>query len=227
MNDISIQPKNTLVFGMTGSGKTTFINCLLLNSNPAAFFLFDNLNRMAPRVRRKMLYTAYELEAALATRWVCFNPAKMFPGDTKSALRWFCFWVYHVCERGPGEKMVCLPEVWQHCSQDSIPVEFAMLAQAGRELGVHLIMDTQQPEKLNDSIVNASTEIVCFRLQEGSEAVRCVRKYGFDPVEIQRLPMGSFVAKNRMNGVTRRGMIFYLKPGTMEAVMCHKWRDAD
>jgi hypothetical protein len=38
----------------------------------------------------RLCYTANELESARASRWVVFNPARMFPGDTRAAFRFFC-----------------------------------------------------------------------------------------------------------------------------------------
>jgi hypothetical protein len=208
-----LNPQSTLITGMTGSGKTTFVVRYLMNrmrnqGKPACVFIFDNLTRMQPRLRIPMLYTAKDLDEALPTRWVCFNNSRMFPGDTRTAFRWFCFWIFDVCRSGPGEKIVCFPEVWQHCTEDSIPQEFAMLAQAGRELNIHLIVDTQQPEKLNDSIVNCRTETVAFRCQEGSDAARQMERLGFNRGEIQNLPPGTFIAKNNISGGQLKGKLF-------------------
>jgi len=205
--DFTLEPQNTLVVGMTGSGKTTFVNRLLLNSKPACRFIFDDLNRMWPRLKLKPCYTAKDCEDALPTRWVAFQPLRMFPGDTKAALRWFCHWVFNCAQRGPGEKMVCIPEVWRHCTEDSIPVELALIAQAGRELGTHLIVDTQRPEQVNPSITGASTELVCFKLIS-PESLRAVGKLGAEIPVVQALPVGTFKSYNRLSGGTLSGRVF-------------------
>jgi hypothetical protein len=198
MPDFTLNPSCTVIVGMTGSGKTTFEIVYLLNSTFAAAFIFDDLNRIAPRIRVRPCYTAGELEAALASRWIVFNPSRMFPGDTKAAFRFFCRWAFLASQRGRGKKFFVAPEVWRHCTADSIPVELAMMSQAGREKHIELVVDTQQPEKLNDSIWNACTELVCFRLQTGTDALRDMGRRGVDRSVIERLAPGEFVAFNRL-----------------------------
>ena len=217
MPDPSLQPRNDIVLGMTGSGKTTLIIRAMLNSNVACRFVFDDENRTAPRLRLKSCFTLAELEAALAGRWVIFNPSRMFSFDEKldrdlmspkkRAFKWFCGWVYEACGRGPGVKIVSLPEIWRFCTPDSIPGEFAMLMQMGRELNTHMMLDTQRPEMVNPSITGAATEMICFRLMS-PEALKAVQKLGADPQEIASLPLGRFISYNRLTGGILRGRMF-------------------
>jgi|GEM_PF-4721041 len=75
MPDHSLNPQHTLVCGMTGSGKTTFVNLYLLNLQPApaGCFIFHDLNRVWPRLKLTPCYTAAALEESLATELVCFK----------------------------------------------------------------------------------------------------------------------------------------------------------
>jgi len=214
VSDFTLQPKLTLIVGMTGSGKTTFVNRYLLNDQSAACrFIFDDLNRTWPRLKLPPSYTQRQLESSLASRWSAFNPLRLFPGDTKTALRWWCRWVFHAASRGPGKKMVVIPEVWRHCNPDTIPVELALLAQAGRELNVELIVDTQRPEQVNASITGGATELVCFKLIS-DQALRAVEKLWRDsgiaaPREtVAALPLGTFIAWNRLSGGSLAGKLF-------------------
>ena len=217
MANFALEPQNTLVVGMTGSGKTTFVLRLLINrQNVACRFVFDDENRTAPRLKIKPCYTLKECEAGLSRRTVVFNPARMFPakdGDKdilapkRRAFRWFCSWIFSVAETGPGEKIISLPEIWRFCSPDSIPPEFAALAQMGRELNTHLVMDTQRPELVNASIVGAATELVSFRLLS-PDALRAVEKIGADRNQVAALPLGSFIAQNRLSGGVLAGKMF-------------------
>jgi GTPase SAR1 family protein len=219
MADFTLEPKHTLIVGMTGSGKTTFVNRYLLNNREAACrFIFDDLNRVWPRLKLKACYTAAEMEAALASRWVIFNHERMFPLTTfqqqrgiptpaHAAFRSWCQWIAEVSQRGPGAKVVCLPEVWRFCSPDSIPPEFALLVQAGRELGVELVLDTQRPETLNPSITGAVTELVCFKLAS-RESLRAVTDLGADRDLVESLPLGSFISYNRLSGAVLSGKLF-------------------
>ena len=216
MSDYTLQPQHTLIVGMTGSGKTTFVNRYLLNDAPACRFIFDDLNRMWPRLKLSPCYSQAQLESSLATRWSAFVPAKMlfhFNGDMKQAFRWWLKWIWNVAHRGEGKKMVVIPEVWRHCNPDTIPAELAMLAQAGRELHVELICDTQRPEMLNPSLVGAATELVAFR-QASAVALRAtenaLRDTGnaYAPAALRSLPLGAFVGFNRLSGASLAGRVF-------------------
>ena len=217
MSDFTLEAHHTVIAGMTGCGKTTFVNRLLLNDEAAACrFIFDDLNRMWPRLKLPPCYSAEALENSLATRWSAFTPQKMLPlfaGDGKKAFRWWCKWVFAAASRGPVKKIVCVPEVWRHCNPDSIPPELALLAQAGRELGIELVLDTQRPELLNGSLTGACTEIVVMRMMN-PDGVRALNKILLgagivaDADKLCQQPPGSFVGFNRISGSSLAGRVF-------------------
>jgi hypothetical protein len=207
MGDFTLEPANTLIVGMTGSGKSTFAYRYLLNRQAVCRFIFDDLGRAAVRLSARPCYTARECEQALATGWVIFNPHRMFPGDTKQAFRWFCDWVYTASCRGPGKKLFLIDEVWQWQDGRSIPKELALCAQTGREEGIELVLATQLPHKVNDAITGQSTELICFRLQE-PKALDRVTELGANRDEVQALPLGTFIAYNRLSGGTLTGKLF-------------------
>ena len=125
----------------------------------------------------------------------------------QNGFRWWCQWVFDVCQRGPGRKLVCIPEIWEVCNPDSIPHEFALLSQAGRELGVELVLDTQRPELVNASITGAATELVCFKLLS-PDALNAVKKLGADRDAVAALPLGTFVGYNRLSAGMLTGKVF-------------------
>ena len=220
MADFSLNPQNTTVVGMTGSGKTTLVIRYLLNAapEPACRFIFDDENRTAPRLRLKPAYTVTELEDSLAGRWSVFNPARMFPfkdGDKdflaakRRAFRWWCEWVFEVAQRGPGVKIVSIPEIWRFCTPDSIPAGFASLMQMGRELGCHIICDTQRPELVNESVLGQTTELITFKLT-APDALRTVRRFlaTVPAIEKPEWPLGQFWSCNILTGATVTGRMF-------------------
>lgn len=225
MLDYTLDAHHTAVVGMTRSGKTTYVNRYLLNTGltgddppPAVTIIHDDLHRMAYRLCLPPCHTTAAMEAALLTRSVCIHPERMFrldnfkpsvgvPTPQHAAFRATCKWAMEVAQRGPGRKIVSLPEMWRFCTKDSIPLEFAMLAQAGAETGVELLLDTQTPEKLNPSLDGQLNELVCFKLIS-SEALKAVERMGADPDEVKNLPLGSFVAYNRISGDVLRGKVF-------------------
>lgn len=152
------------------------------------------------------------MDAAAESRWAIYNPARDFPGaafDRKQgvdALRHFCRYVRSRAKRGPGRKLVLIAELWNFCTEDSIPPELAMLAQDGRADGVEFVFDTQRPERLNPSLVGAATEIVCFRLDERN-ALRTVGQMGHDAEAVRVLPLGSYISRT-IQGAELRGQVF-------------------
>jgi hypothetical protein len=192
---------------MTGSGKTTFALRYLANVACACRFVFDDLGQVSARLKLDHASTATELEAALATRWVIFNPHRMFPGDAAAAFRFFCDWSFNAARRGPGKKVFLADEVWRWCSPQAIPRELAALAQMGRAENLELMTATQLPHKVNASITGQSTDLVCFRLDEPLGLSR-VRELGGDPESAKTLPLGSWVSWNRLSGGKLAGRLF-------------------
>jgi len=207
MSDFTLPPCSTLLVGMTGSGKTTFALRYLLNVSAACRFVFDDLGQVAGRLHGSHASTSNELEAALATRWVIFNPHRMFPGDCENAFRFFCQWAYDCSRRGPGKKVFLADEVWRWCSPQGIPKELAALAQMGRAENLELMTATQMPHKLHSSIAGQATELVAFRLDEPLALAR-VRELGADPEAVRALPLGSFESWNRLSGGRLSGRVF-------------------
>lgn len=122
--------------------------------------------------------------------------------------------MFSCASRGPGKKLVCVPEVWRWCNDETMPMEFAELSQAGRELGIELVCDTQHPERLNSSLVGNCTEIVIFRLL-AKESVRAVKDIlslagiEADAAGLCQQPMGSFVGFNRQSGASLSGRFVF------------------
>ena len=202
-----IDPAHTLIVGMTGSGKTSFTIRYLLNATCACRFLFDDGGRFSRRLGITPAYTTRQVEEALSTRWVIFNPSRMFPDDFAAGFAWFCQWTFDCARRGPGLKILTVDELWQWADARTIPRTLRLCTQAGREQGVQLLTATQEPHRVNSSIVGQCSELVCFRLQE-PKAWACIDDLGADSKKIAALPLGSFVAYNRLSGGTLEGRVF-------------------
>ena len=154
MPDYSLPPCVTLVFGRSGSGKTSFAFRYLVNvtaeqpanHNPAAcVFIFDWKLEASVRLGLAPCGTAAQCEAAVATRWVVFNPAVMFQERQRDAFRWFCHWVFEVSRRGPGKKVLFVDELWKFVDTNSLPAELEKVARMGRSENLELLTATQHP----------------------------------------------------------------------------------
>lgn len=204
---------HTLVVGMTQSGKTIFTMRYLLNVVCACRFIFDDLpgqKSFAHKLGVRPCYTLLEVLTALPTRWVVFNPSRMFPDDYAAAFDWFCKFVFD-CASAPGNqkglKILVVDELWQWANERAMPKNLRLCTQAGAEYGVQLFTATQEPHRVNSSIVGQCRELVCFRLQE-PKSWKCVSDLGADAQKIASLPIGQFLAYNRLSGGQLSGNLF-------------------
>lgn len=208
----------TVVCGVSGTGKSIFARRLLLNSKLSTRFMFDAEFSEQDATATEFCHNfglhpagdAYPLSLALCKGWVPFDPHERFSGRLADALCFFCEWSYEVSATIPGDKMICVPEVWRYCKPQSIPQELANIVQSGRKRKLHVVVDTQEPNQLHSSILNGASEIVCFKLQSGP-ALDKVESFGFDPLEVERLQTFEFVARNCDSGGYLRGKIPHLK----------------
>ena len=184
----------------------------------AARFVFDWNDRFTydwtgAKLPLRSCYSIAELNAALPTRWGIYNPCREFPGSLvdrkigREALIHWARWVRQVCKGGPGQKLVCIAELWNFCNDESIPAELAMLAQDGRSDNIRFVFDTQRPELLNPSIVGAAYEVVCFRHHEVNALKAIGKMLGHDPNQVKNLPKGAFVSRT-IDGGYREGKLF-------------------
>jgi hypothetical protein len=220
MSDWSLPPSLTLVFGRSGSGKTTFALRYLANAvtvqaaNPspaAAIFIFDWKLEASSRFGIPAITTEYGFEQALESRVVIFNPHPMFPGDRVitsptgekilndqcAGLRWFCKRVFECCQRGPGKKIVYIDEPKESgVNKFCVPPEFGRIVRAGRSENLELVCSTQYPRDFHADVRGGVTEWICFNADEEAE-LECVRQYFAQVDRVKHFKPGQFIAYNR------------------------------
>lgn len=226
MPDWSLDPKLTLVFGRKGSGKSTFGFAYVLNralEQPAnqepvvCTFIFDYKLEASQRLGLPAVGTLAQCEAALASRMVVFNPRVMFPpgpgenyevSDAR-AFRWFCAWVFEVCQRGPGPKVLFVDEMRRFvpARSDLLPREVEQVFREGRVVGLEIVLLTQYPKDFSKNIREEVTEWVCFNINE-PDNLDAVRPYFPGVDRVAALPRGSYLAFNRESGAELAGRVF-------------------
>jgi len=224
MPDFSLKSSVTLVFGRQGSGKTSFVFRYLANilseqaANPepaACVFIFDWKLEAAQRLGVTPCGTAAQCEAALATRLVVFNPFVMFqaePGKDlpeKRAFRWFCQWVFAVCQRGEGKKVLLADEMSMYVDKLSsqMPYEVQLIARQSRTVNLGLILSTQFPKDFPPELRKSVTEWVCFNTNDPAD-LDAVRPYFSGVDQVAELPTGEFIAFNRDSWAELRARLF-------------------
>ena len=207
MSDWSKPLVLTLVAGQGDSGKTTACFRYLLNQPAAAYFIFDDRGQAAQRLSMRHCNTQKECEAALATRWVCFNPNFMFPGSKLyDGFRWFCKWALAVSQRGTGRKILFVDELWQWVDARSSPDELQDVVRTGRAEELELLNATHSPSEFHISIRRLVTEWICFGMKEPRD-LDAVRPYFSGVDRCRNLKKGEFIAYNRNSGGELAGKI--------------------
>lgn len=204
----------TICAGVSGTGKSTFGLRYLVNADLSVRFLFDaesserdpSQNEFSDRLELPPAGDAYDLSLALCRGWVPFDPHQLFTGRLEEAFAFFCEWAWEKSAQIPGNKVVVVDEVWRYASPHKIPPGLANIVQSGRKRGLHLLVNTQEPNRLNSSILNGMSEFVCFKLQS-NPALELAESYGFNREEVAGLPALQFVARNLDSGGELRGKI--------------------
>jgi GTPase SAR1 family protein len=224
MPDYSLAPCVTLVFGRSGSGKTTFCFRYLANAltaqpangNPAAcVFIFDWKLEAAQKFGVAACGTEAQCVAAMATRLVIFNPFVMFqpePGKElpeKRAFKWFCQWVFSMAKTGPGKKILFADELAMFIDRlnSQMPYELQLIVRQGRAENLELLTATQYPKDYPPDVRKGVTEWVCFNTNE-PEDLDAIRPYFRGVDVVTDFPAGEFIAYNRASGAELRGKLF-------------------
>lgn len=180
---------------------------LVADANFTCRFLFDLEGEFSNRLQLSAAETLEELNFAVEDGFVIFDPHTLFPGNLSGAFEWFCEWVFATASRLPGRKIFLTDEAWKYCSPRKIPFALSNCIQTGRKRGLEMFFATQRPNKLNEAILNETTELVCFRLQ-GNNGLDCLADLGVSAEEIANLPLGAFVSRNVRSGAEIRGKVF-------------------
>lgn len=202
MSDYSNPLRVTLVFGQGSSGKTTFgllyvIRRAELEGPWSCAFIFDQNGQISQRLKLPHVGTARECVAALATRWVCFNPYRMFdPDKLETAFDWFCRWSFEACQRGPGRKILFCDDSWEFSAARNLTKDLARVVKLGRFHHLEYFGVTHRPQEYNITIRSLVTEWVAFNTVERAD-LEAVADYWPGVEKAATLPPGTFIAYNR------------------------------
>jgi hypothetical protein len=212
--NLSSKRSVTIVAGLSGYGKNTFLLRYLVNADLIARFLFDpdpgefnpDLGEFADRLELDATRDAYDLALHLCRGWICFDPHTLFRGRPDTGCEFFCDWAFEKSGALPGEKAIVIDEAWKYCSANKIPDALRAVALSGRKVRLQLFVNTQEPQRLNDTFKGGCSEVVCFRLQSEKQ-LAFAREMGFDAEEVARLGPLQWIARNIDSGGELRGTI--------------------
>jgi len=189
--------------GIFGSqGKTTYALKFVSNAASQCVFLFDAEGEFSEVLDLQPARTTYELDQAIRSGWVCFDPHVMFPGELETALEYFCTLTLEASKRMPGRKFFVLDEAGTYVTGNFIPKPLKTIAQTGRRYGIDGVFIGQQPNELHNTIRCQLTEVVCFQITDDT-ALEFPKKFGFDPEAVRTLPRFGYICRNNRGGEAR------------------------
>lgn len=175
------------IFGRSGSGKTTWCARYVANHPATLRFLFDPEGEFAARFGLPAARTCADLDAQLASGWVCFDPGHLFPGEEAEGLELFAHWASLVCERYGGTKLFVVDEFQEYVSAGRTGPWLAHVLKRGRRRGMDVVTCGQAPSECGTALRRQITSVVAFNFTEAAD-VQWLADYGFDADRVRSLP---------------------------------------
>ncbi len=190
------------IFGGSGTGKTTYAAKFITHAPARHVFIFDAEGEFSQRLQLAPCRTVYELDQAIPTGWICYDPHIMFPGQLERALEYFTRLTLRAAAIVPGRKLFVVDELGRYTGGSSIPQALKTLVQTGRRYGVDGVFMAQQPNELHNTIRVQLTEMVCFQLTDNT-ALEIPKKFGFDIEAVRALKPFQFICRNNQGREVR------------------------
>jgi hypothetical protein len=206
----SHKKRHTGFFGESGTGKTSLAIRFLCNSHGCkccaphrrpVTFIFDDEGEFAERLGISPACTPQELEAAVYSGWIIFDPHLLFPGNMEKALEFFCDFALKVSDKIPGRKFFVVDELGLKLTGSSIPFQLKVLVQTGRRYGIVFL--GQQLNELHNTVRNQLTELFLFRTSDNNAVEFAQSKFGFKPEELATLPDYKWICRNKFGAESR------------------------
>jgi|ERR1041384_542197 hypothetical protein len=184
------------IFGASGTGKTTYGLRFISGAKASCVFCFDPDGEFSCGLGVPPARTVFELDAAIPTGLVCFDPHTLFAGRLEEALEYFARLGLAAGARLRGRKLFVVDELGWYVSGNNIGHWLRVLVQSGRrKAGIDGVFLAQAPNELHNFVRAQLTEVVCFQLTEDC-ALEYPKKFGFDVEALRTLPPFEFICRN-------------------------------
>lgn len=180
---LSFLPKpdeRTLIFGMTGSGKTFLAEKLL---QWRKYVIVYDLKGTITWDGYKIVESLERLTEIDPIKYpkIIFKPPLYFVKDEEAVNQFFQF----VYQR--GNCTLYVDEIMTACFKGQISYWLLAIMTRGRELGVSFVGATQRPKQIPISIITESEHRFIFLLSNYPDAKRIEENYSIDADEIVKL----------------------------------------
>jgi hypothetical protein len=201
------RPQKTLIVGASGFGKSQYQIRAALGASQRTKFVFDHKDEFAVLAGAEQCSTPEEIEAALETGWVVYNPRVMWPGRLPEAFAWFCDFAWTVSEQIGFPKLIVADEL-KLLTEGQAPVELCRVMEDGRSVALDVLFTSHNANGLHNRLREQFTEIVTFYQRSGPAVEIMEKEFGFDAVAIGNLQRGEFIAQDMETGNFRGGRVF-------------------
>jgi len=201
------RPTKTLIVGESGFGKSQYQLRAALGSEHRLKLVFDHKSEFRSLAGSLQVRTPEEIDAAMSSGWVVFDPHHMFPGKLVEAFRFFCDFAWNAAEAVGFTKLLVADEL-KLLTEGGANQELCRVMEDGRSVGLDVLFTSHNANGLHNRIRGQFTEIVSF-FQKTKPALEVMEsEFCFDPAIIGRLERGEFVAQNLDSGRFSGGRVF-------------------
>lgn len=201
------RPTKVGIFGNSGYGKSQYQLRLALASRAHYKFVFDHKREFETLAGAIPCSTTAEIDAAVPTGWIVFNPHRLFPGKLPEAFDFFCDYSWQ-CAEALGHTKLFVADELALLTEGSKPQPLCRIMEDGRSVALDCAMTSHGPNALHNRIRTQFTEIVTF-CQKSAPALEVMeREYNFDPLKVSGLDRGEFIAQNLETGRFQGGRVF-------------------
>lgn len=207
MRSFTHHPTKTLIVGASGYGKSQYQIRAALASPARLKFVFDHKHEFATLAGSDQCRTFDEIEAAVPSGWVVFNPHHLFPGELTQGFNFFADFAWQFSEGIGFEKLFVADEL-SLLTEGGNPPELCRLMEDGRSVRLDCLMTSHGANSLHNRIRGQFTEIVSF-FQRSEPAIEVMEKeFDFDGEVLRSLDRGEFCAQNLETGRFVGGRVF-------------------
>lgn len=207
-----------LVTGMSGMGKTSYVERYLAGSYHDFVFIFDHQTEFFERLNLIPCYDFSDMEKSMQdNRIICFDYTLKYYGRLEAIFEAFCDYVFELSRNvllpANYESLMVCDEIQKVIGPNTLPQSYKNVIQTGRRFNIDTAQLSQQPNELHNSLRNQVTEFVTYKLQD-DRALKWVSEMGIDIEMVRGLPNLSYHWKNMHTGEERDGKIDYPLKGS-------------
>jgi len=195
-----------LVTGAGCNGKTEYWGRFILSEPATVKFIFDHEGEFSQRFGIPRITEIADLERAIGTGWVCFDPVPSFGGNLDAAFAFFSEWVLAVSKEFDGRKLFGCDEIQEFMSTAKVCPEFAILWRTGRRYEIDFAVISSAPNAIHNVVRNNFTEIATFaHLDEN--ALKFLIDNGITEESIRSLNQFEYIAWTKQPRAMERGKL--------------------